>query len=218
MTTSTTTYISLVNKVLENIGERPVISFNSAVARKCLSVVNDALTDLSYAYDWSFLKASVIANSWKNEVADVGNIQRLNSVSYGSLSEGYRELTNVSDQVFDNSLIVSGVGNVFNLASYGAVRVNPYPKDNNEQVKYRFYVIKQLELPINQNDIVQVPDRFISLVNYNACKLMCVAHLDDSNGAQTWNAIYSDQLRRIITRETSTTASSMNVYKRRGSY
>ncbi|AGR48559.1 tail protein [Anabaena phage A-4L] len=212
----TTTFIQLVNKCLENIGERPVISFNNSVARKAADTVRDAITDVSYSYDWSWLTTSIIANSWINERADLGDVQSVKHVSYGSSSDGYRELTFTDERTFDAAKIYPGVGQVFTFNEYGGVRINPYPETVEEQVKYKFYVVKEATLPSVEIDVINIPDRFIQLITYNACTQLSISHLDDAQASQMWNSKYIDQLSRLRARERNTTQSGANMFKFRG--
>jgi hypothetical protein len=212
----TTQFIQLVNKVLENCGERPVISFNNAVARKVSNLVKDALTDVSYAYEWNWLTTSVIANSWLMDVANVGDVQSVKKLMYGSTTTGYREVPFVDEVSYNHQPIYSGVAQYFTFSEYGEVRVNPYPKTNEEQIKYLFFVVKSLTLPLNETDIVDIPDRFIPLISYNACKHVCVAHLDDSNAAQMWSIQYENQLSKLRARERNSPQGGVSMFKFRG--
>jgi hypothetical protein len=212
----TTQFIHLVNKVLENCGERPVISFNSAVARKVSNLVKDAMTDVAYSHEWNWLTTSVIANSWLKDVADVGDVQTVKRVMYGTDTTGYREIRFVDEASYNTQPVYEGVAQYFTFSEYGEVRVNPYPITNEEQIKYKFFVVKNLILPLNETDTINIPDRFVPLVSYNACKHVCVAHLDDANAAQMWNIQYENQLSKLRARERNTPQGGVSMFKFRG--
>lgn len=216
MVQQTTTFIQLVNKVLENIGERPVISFNSSVARKASDNVRDAIADVAYAHDWMWLKTSTIATSWVNEVAELGDVQTIHQVSYNT-GTSYRLLSFLDEMMFDQLNITSGIGEYFTFSVYGGVRVNPYPITNEEQVKYRFYITKDVIKPVVETDIIQIPDKYIPLVALKACEQLSMSHLDDAQAVQLWNAKYNDLLTRLRSKERDTPQNAASMFKFRGS-
>ena len=98
---SKTNLLEAVNKVLENIGERRVLSVNTPVARKAVEAVKDSVIDIASLNDWEWLKQWIPAQSWTNERADLGDTQRIHAVQYGDVLNGYRNIPDVDARVFD---------------------------------------------------------------------------------------------------------------------
>jgi hypothetical protein len=96
------------------------------------------------------------------------------------------------------------------------VLVNPYPQDTSEQIKYVFIVVSNVILPEFENDIINIPDRYMPLISYNACKQVSIAHLDDANAAQMWNVQYEGQLAKLRARERNTPQGGASLFKYRG--
>lgn len=221
MEQSTTTLIQAINKVLENIGERQIISTQSPVGRKMITALTDGLHDFASEHDWSFLKDKIIANSWNNENADLGEIQRLHKVVYGDKSTGFIDIPWVDVGSFDSRPVTPMVGDgdtplYHTYETYNTVRLQPYPTTPEQQSKFRFHVTREVVPPANVDDTFPVPERLMPLVIYKACTYACLSHLDDPQAANTWNIMYTNMLNRIKARETATTTSQLNMYHYRG--
>lgn len=213
MEQSTTTNIELINKALENIGERPVTSINSSVARKAFQAVKDSIYDLASVYDWEWTKDEILAQSWVLDTASLGNTQRVHTVTYGDTSVGFRELSFIDPVSFSRLPRVVGEPRNYTQSTYNRVKVNPYPNTPEEQSKYRFFVTRELTPGNNATDVIPVPERFITLLLFRVCSYLSVSHLDDTNAAKNWAAQYSDLLQRVRARERGYSARQTNMFR-----
>lgn len=219
METSNSTLSMVVNTVLENIGERRQLNLSSPVSRKCIRALTDALTDIASLDDWEFSRATILAETWNNDVADLGNVLRVHSVSYGDASAGFVSIPWI-DEVHYNSLPVTyhstnQRARVFTIAGYNKVRLNPYPITFDEKSKYRFKVTQSLSMPILDDDTFPIPERLMSLLVYKACSLMSISHLDDQQAAAIWDRQFSNLLLQTRARESNLPIGGINTFKLR---
>ncbi|MBD2200153.1 MULTISPECIES: phage adaptor protein [Calothrix] len=213
---SNTTHIQILNKVIENIGERRVTSLNTAIARKAQEALKDSLLDIASAHDWEWTKDSILALSWANETAELGETQRIHSVSYGSSSEGYRELVYIDPISFDRRPLLTGYPQFYTYSTYNKVRINPYPNTPEEQSKYRFYVTRELTAPVSETDLIPIPERLLPLLVFRACHYLAVSHLDDAQAAQLWAKQYDILLNKVRARERGQSHRQVNMFRLRG--
>lgn len=210
---STTTNIELINKALENIGERPVVSINSPVARKALQALKDSVYDIASTHDWEWTKDAILAQSWVLDTADLGETQRIHTVSYGSAANGYRELAFLDPVSFDRLPQQVGEPRNYTQSTYNKVRVNPYPNTPEEQAKYKFFVTRELTPGNNATDVLPFPERVLTLVLYRMCYYLCVSHLDDAGAAQQWGQQYVNLLQRLRSRERGYSHRQTNMFR-----
>lgn len=216
MEQSSTNLIGAVNRVLENIGERRVISLETPVARKAVVALSDALQDINSMNDWEWSKEYIPAISWNLEAADLGDTLRIHDVQYGSRTAGYRSLNFIEVRDFDFRPVLTGTPVYFTVETYNRVKVNPYPMDVTEQAKYRFYVTRELIMPATPTSTFPMPERHLQLLYFKAQAVLAQNHLDDANAMQMYEQQYRDLLQRMRDRERLTPSYGTNLFKQRG--
>lgn len=220
MEQSKVTLLQGVNKVLENTGERRVNTFSSPVSRKCVEALTDAVLDIAALNDWEWTKNTVLAESWFNEVADLGDIQRLHGVSVGGALYGYWDVPFEHTQSFDRRPIQAYYSDgdrprSYTIQTYNRIRFNPYPITAEQQASFRFYVTKSLIPPSLPNDVFPVPDRFMPLVYHKACELMAINHLDDAQAAASYARQFESLAARLRDRERNVPSGGYSIFRYR---
>jgi hypothetical protein len=213
--TTTSTYLQIVNRVIENLGDKPVSAFaNSGVARKVQRSVNDAIADIIYSNSWNWAKGTIPATSWSTNVATVLGVSTFHGVSYGTNALGYFPVPFVDEETIDRYALLAGVARSCALSNDSTIKFYPYPANATEQSKYRFYVSLAPVLPVVESDLVQLfPERYVPLIVYRATVDACSTVIDDKTAMQTWLALYNNQLSKLRTRERSTPTNYNNMFK-----
>lgn len=220
MELSTTDLITEVNRVLEDTGERRVLNLGNPVARKAVQALQTAVLDIANIADWEWIKKKIIAQSWTDETADLGDTQRIHGVSIGTKELGYQPLAWLPPQEFDQMQIVPYSGTsqfearYYTIDGYNTVRVNPYPTDITQRSRIQFYVSSELIPPTQPTDKFPVPERLMPLIHFRACHYFCLSHLDDAGGAGQWANQFEAMVTRIRDRERSTPSKGVNLFKR----
>ena len=219
---NTVRLIDAVNTVLESIGERKVTSFNSPVARKANQSVQEALVDIATSHDWDWLKDTILAISWLQDTAYIGDVQKVYAVSVGDSTIGTRLVPWVDKITYDvrpvTPMLATEVypySSYYTQPKYGYISVNPYPTTSSQQAFYRFSVLKDIIPPSDLLDKFPLPSRFMPLVYYRAGFSMAMNHLDDADSAQMFARQYDTLLMRLRDRERDIPQSSANMFRYR---
>lgn len=220
MTSSTSTMLQIVNKVLLNVGERQVTAFTSPTALKALYAVEEALREIENLDDWSWTRQEVTATSWVNEVATLPLFQRIHQVTYQVSATTRRELVFLDKQSFNLTDLqpfgsTSDVGRYYTIIDDNTLAVNPYPTTAPSRLLFKFLVTTPLVISLLPTSTLPVPERLILLVTKLASYLMAVRHLDDTNIARNFRSEFEAQLVMIRTRESLTPSRGTNMYRRR---
>lgn len=217
---STTNLLTATNRVLRDIGERGVLNLSSPVSLKASSFLADAVRTLGSEHDWEWSRDRIGASTWLNERADLGDVQRIVSVTYGDTTGGYWPVDWVDNEDFDLRSLTSFVGTtsglrpyVWTAATYNIIRLNPYPSDLTGQGNTVFYVVRDLPPPTLASDTFPVPERYMFCLYKQACAQMAMKHLDDPNLAQIYLAEYKELVNKLRAREQSTPARGFNMYR-----
>ncbi len=210
-----TTALSLINQALLNIGERQVTSLTTPTAQLAFNSLLEALRDIETIHRWEWLYDTIPAVSWTNEVADLGSIQQLHSVSVGDSSTGYRQLEYVKPQDFDVLPLSTGTPRYYTQTGYGEYKLNPYPVSSTDRAKVRFYVTRSIPLPVLETDDVQAPQRFDQLIIKRLSYLLALRHLDDAQTAAQFNGEFESLTQRYRDRERKVPTTKPSMYRRR---
>jgi len=218
---STTTLLQNANEVLRSIGERPLLQLSGTTADRLRDVFRQALRDVEALHTWDWLYAQVPAISWSQDEANLGDIQRLFTVSVGDTTQGYRELQWMDFTDYDKNPITGYTGTddearVYTMSSNSRVKLNPYPSDSTAQARVRFYVLQTLTLPSGDDStFALIPERYMPLVVKRASYLMALRHLDDTATAAYFNNEYEILTQQYRNNERKAPTQQLNMYRRR---
>ena len=221
ITYSTENFLTVCNRVLENIGERTAAnSTGTPVARKVATAVRDAVKDIASYHDWDWAKDYVFLNSWSNENATLIGVEVVHGLSYGDSTNGFYPVPWVDNQTFDRFPLQPSTGDLDRPQMYtphagDKVRVNRYPTNGTQQNKFRAYVTLTLPAISNDSAFIPVPDFALPLVVYRSCMYMAVSHLDDAQAAGLWATQYESMLNRLRNRQRNLPTQRNNLFKRR---
>jgi hypothetical protein len=218
---SSTDLITATNTILENIGERRVLSITTPVARKATVALQQAVYDIASLNSWEWLKEFIPAVSWVNERADLGDTSRVHSVQWGSSVDGYRQIPWIDPREFDYLPLQSYSDSntkprFFTQETYNIVKVNPYPSTATEQGRIRFYVTREMVPPYNPDDFFPLPERHMSMVYFRAQHYLATSHLDDKELAATWGQQFDMYVQRIRDKERLAPTFGGNIFKLQG--
>jgi hypothetical protein len=221
MTSSTSTMLQVVNKVLLNVGERQVTAFTSPTALKALNAVEEALREIENLDDWSWTRSEVTASSWSNEVATLPTFQRIHQVTYQVDTNSRREVSFIDKQSFNLTSLrafnsTQDVGSYYTIIDDNTIALNPYPTDATTRGNFKFLVSLPLVIGLLPASVLPVPERLILMVVKLASYLMAVRHLDDTNIAKNFRSEFEAVLSMVRSRETLLPTRGTNMFKRRG--
>ena len=226
MATSTTNLIQVVNKVLENIGERTVTQLGSPLATLVLDAITDACYELSVFSEWTFQKLFLPAVSWTLESAYLGDgIQAVHNVLSGDKTVGYKNLVFLPSDRFANIPLSSTTdtqlysARYYMVTGYNTVRLNPYPTGPTGQSQIIFDVTTSILPPTLPGDFFPIPERFIPLIIAKATELTLIRHIADLNSAKAEGDRFTRIAMLMMQRERGTVSGRQSMYKpRRGVY
>ena len=231
MTQSVTNLLQVVQQVLRNIGERPVVNLNvprSNVIQKTLDAIKDGLREVEMMADWTWMRQQIRATSWVNEAATVPNILRLYGVHYIPPSPTFTQLSYPVPQVSLEHFQVytyTPLINAWNYPSYFAYLnadtylFNPYPTTIPQQNAIVFTVQRETTLPTAETGTFGMPERYMTLLINHVCYMMAVRHLDSNQTAAAFATEVARLLPTMIQRDQAVLPGARNAYRRnRGQY
>jgi hypothetical protein len=185
---STSTLLDTANVVFRSIGERPVLTINNVQGDRVRDCIRQACLDTETLHTWDWLYKKSIANSWTANVASLPTYQRLFGVLVGDNTSGYRELTYVPEIQLDCQPVTAYTGTSDSAKLYtlvtGGVKFSQYPSDLISQGRIVFYMQEPIIVPTQENEtFVNIPERYMPLIEKKACHLMCIRYLDDAQAA-----------------------------------
>lgn len=227
--TTETNLLQAVNRVLRDVGERPVTSLSQNPASiKATTYLQDAFTLLQAEHNWEWENLILPASSWVGGTARLGNVQRIYDC-YWNTQYGQIILTNVSEPEI---LRVNPVGfkndtpnarpRYWAIGSvsgddFKTVLLRPFPDDTETQAKVTFAIQTYFKPPVNATEPFSMPERFLPILYYKATSDMLIKHLEDTNGYQVAQAEYNKHLNLFRSRENKT-PSTINMFRRNQTY
>jgi hypothetical protein len=168
--------------------------------------VRMALRAIASEYSaWPWLNGEYTANTWVQEKANLpGSLLHLHHIfDKGSkreviyqdeLSFSYRTLVPYSG---------SNGGSYFYTITGDDFRFNPYPTDFDARNNISFKAAILLPDPVQDTDVIQIPDRDINMLVYRVLSMMAVDHMKDTGLAQLYSLEYGRALaqakNRVVT-------------------
>jgi len=219
MASSSTTLLEAINRVLLDVGERSVLNVSSPVSRKAQAYLGEAVYTITSYADWDFTKGRINAISWAGDTANLGDIQRITGVYYGTTTNAYRPITWVDVRDFDLSAPTPyddsflSHPRIYTISGYGEVRLNPYPTGATGQSRIFFHVVKDLYPPTLPEGTFPIPERFMPLIIKKATALMLHRHLDDGASAQVVEAEFEALMGRLRARERGVSTGDLNMFR-----
>ena len=222
MANSTSTLLQVVNKILLNVGERQVTSFQSPVALKALNSIEEALREIENLDDWSWTREVVTATSWVNEVATLPTFTRIHDIYFVS-SSFKTALTFIDSVEFALSNVypftIDNVPNTFSryytINNDSTVSVQPYPNDTTTRSYVKFVISSSLSIPQLITDTLPLPERYVVLVIKLASYNMAVRHLEDTNVARNFRSEFEASLAMLRSRGNLIPTSGHSMYRQR---
>lgn len=222
MTNSTSTLLQVVNKILLNVGERQVTSFQSPIALKALNSVEEALREIENLDDWSWTRQVVTATSWNNEVATLPVFSRIHDVYF--VSSSFKSALTFIDSVefalsnnypFTVDTVPNTFGRYYTINNDSTVSVLPYPNDSTTRSYIKFVISSSLTIPTLTTDTLPLPERYVVLVIKLASYNMAVRHLEDPNIARNFRSEFEASLAMLRNRGNLIPTSGHNMYRSR---
>jgi hypothetical protein len=226
MPVSTTNLLQVVNKVLENCGERNVTALGSPLTTLVYNAIVDACHEVSVFSEWTFLKIFLPAQTWTIETAYLGDgIQAIHNVLSGDTATGYKSLVFLQSDAFNTIPLTPTTdtqlysARYYMVTGFNLVRVNPYPTQTIGQSQILFDVTTTILPPVQPTDLFPVPERFLPLIVAKATELVLVRHIADMNAAKAEGDRFMRMATLIMQRERGTVSGRQNLYKsKRGVY
>jgi len=211
---ATRTLIEAINDVLLQVGERPTSSLTSPVSRKAFLAIEAALNDINAANDWLFKKLNVPITQRTVEIHTVPGLERLDRLHYRNAESGQETLLyHMSPaELYGTYKVEPGTPQAYALIDDETIAILPYPEVLNVIIVYG---TRSIAMPQGSADLIDVPDRFYSLVMTRALYHMLTTHLSDTQAAGVKDLEYQRQVRQLIRKETATTRQNRNLYRRR---
>lgn len=231
MTQSITNLLQVVQQVLRNIGERPVVNLNvprTNVIQKTVDTIKDGLREVEMMSDWTWMREQVRATTWVNQAATVPNILRLYGVHYNPPAPALTQLSYPIPQIsleHFQTYTSTPLTNTWNYPQYFAYLnadtyfFNPYPLTPAQQNAIVFTVQRETLMPTLETGTFGMPERYITLLINHVCYMMAVRHLDSTSTAAAFANEVSRLLPTMIQRDQAALPGASNAYRRnRGQY
>ena len=217
MAQTTKTALQLCNEALLQIGERSVSNFGTAVAQKAKAALDEAITEICYLDDWSWMRHKVVALAWSGTTATLSNrTVRVFSVAYDSMINGsYYELKYLERTAFDAQPTTPGRPRYWTMLDNDDIGIKPYPDNTDDQTSIKFYVSQTIPLPRNPGDTLEMPDRYLPLLMKRVMYHLATRHLDDAGYANRLSEEYQLLFRRLRNLERRRGVGTMSMYRRR---
>lgn len=221
--TSTSTRLEVVNRVLLNVAERQVTTTVgnelSTAAQRAVESVRTSFQELSLMYDWSWNFAAKTADSFLLETATVNNMHRLHDVVYKRIVgvQDYRKLlTPVSHSVFQSMPIIqmqdNQVPEYYCLWTDNEIKFNPYPQAS-QYNNFLFLITETKVLPVADIGVFSCPERFLVPLVFRASYYMAVNHVHDAQLATQFETWYYNWITRSAGRERGIPTGKLSMFQ-----
>jgi hypothetical protein len=209
------TLLEAVNDVLLQVGERPSSSLTNPVSRKAFLAIEAALNDINTANDWVFKKLAVPITQRTQERHTVPGLERLDRLHYRSPTTLRETLLRpmAPSELYGAYEVKAGIPEAYALVDDETIAVLPYPEELSVIIVYG---TKSILIPQGRDDLVDLPDRFYSLLLTRALYHMLATHLSDNAAASLKDQEFVVRVRQMIKKEAATTRQGRNLYRRRG--
>lgn len=219
MTTSTSTLLTVVNKVLTNVGERQVTNLSSSIAVRAVNSIEEAIREIENLDDWSWTRDKLSASSWVNEVATLPSFTRIHDVLFVSPTTRkvlvYIDPVDFALQELTSFTITTDSPTYYTINNDTSVSVSPYPVGSTLQDYVVFILSSTIPIPTTASSTFNIPERYLTLVTKLASYNLAVRHLDDKGIASNFRSEFEAMLVMIRSRGNLTPTSGTNMFKRR---
>lgn len=213
MATSTSTLLTVVNRVLINANERTIANTTTLIGQQVKESIRMALLMLASTGHWAWTEDRINATSWSSGVATLPtNVSLIRSVAWDNDDGVLIPLRYVQRQVFDQIVADSYNSNTgralwYTITDTNVVRVNPYPTTVGEQNKIWFYVVETIDLPASDAGTFPIPEEFIPTLVVMATQFFLKRDQED------YLDVAMQELNRKLTRNMRTPQTEMNLYR-----
>lgn len=213
-----TTLLDTANVVFRAIGERPVLTLSTTQGDRVKDCIKQACNDTETLHTWDWLHRRITADSWTVNVAQLPTYQRLFDVVTGDSTQGFKRLEYVTEPQLDSLPVKSYTGTT-NAARYytivsGGIKFSSYPGDVVSRGRILFYIQEPIKVPALDNDtFINVPERYLPLIEKKACHLMAVRYLDDAQAASYFQQEFEQLVQQYRAFERKAPVGKTTIYR-----
>lgn len=224
MATSTSTLLTVCNRILLNCNERTISDTSSTlIGQQVRECVRSALISLCKFGEWTWTNDRVTASSWSAQVATLGtDVHRIKAVSWqnADVDSILIPIKFATRGVFDQYVLEAYTDDVgkpryWTLIDYNVVHVNPYPNNAEQRAKIFFYVNRWYTIPSTDAGTFSIPEEFISMLVLNATAHFIKRHMDDPNISRSFEDEYIAELTQARARQMTIPGQAWNMYRGR---
>lgn len=198
MATSTTTLLTLANKVADVIAEKrfsSVITSPTRTASRVRDNIDSAVRELESEHRWSWLYKRANAASWSTDVATITDLKILLQVVHGNDTLGYRAIPVLPRkeyriQTSSSYDVDANYPQYYVQLEDNQFAFNPYPADATRQNLLTFEYIKLTTLPTTDNGTFEIPERYMELLLYKTSALSALNIMLRPDLATAWDQRY----------------------------
>ena len=224
MVTSTRNKLSVVNSVLNSVGERGLGASGTQIGSIVVDCIREAILDVSTGASWNEMR-ELVSGTWSTDnltVAD--NVYKISGVLYE------RDTTNpawfpVKFVTLETYLMYPLTGyasgnypQVWTQTEANIIRMNPYPTSAGEKAKINVEVYKYPPVPTNDTDYFACSDQFLNLIQYKASSLFALKYLSDPTGYRAFDMEFEKLRRKQLVYATGLPSGGYTMYRGRRSH
>lgn len=172
------TFLTFGNDILADINEpglSTIVGNADPVARKLLSSVKAALTDVGTAHEWQWLFVRANADTWNIGQATIDNCWRLKYVEYDNGTRNHL-LTLIPQNAVRRWAAVAGSPMYFSPVNAKNYTVHPYPDGATEQGYVYFNYYKLPDLITADDQELEFENPFLDLISRRVRQYMHLRH------------------------------------------
>lgn len=221
--TSTTTLLEAVNRVLLDVGERQVTSISNPASRKARAYLQDAFNDIQDFHDWAWTAQEFTASSWNDDEATFNNLKRVREVFHNNESNEPRSRIPYvpistyeiySIESYDSSTSPDTQPQHYTIIDEDTLKFNPYPTDVNGRSDIKVLGYRYYSFPELSNGVFDLPERFIPMLLKRATYMMLARHLGDLDAAQIHQQEFEIQLKHQRDKDFMYRSGGVNMHRR----
>lgn len=220
--TSTSTLLEVVNRVLLDVGERQVTSITNPASRKAEAYIQDAFYDIQDFHDWAWTSEEFTAASWSTDEATFNGLKRVREVFWNNDSDEPRdripyvpistyEIFTVED--FNSTDDPDTKPLRYTIIDEDTLKFNPYPTDVTAQTSIKVLGYRLYSPPSTASGTFNMPERFIPMLIKRAVYMMLARHLGDLDAAQIHQREFEIQLKHQRDKDFMYRSGGINMFR-----
>jgi hypothetical protein len=220
MTTSISSLLQVVNRVLLNNGEREQRLLNTPTSYLARDCVRDALEELSLGDDWEWARERVtpVFTDWTSNTVRIRNVHRIHAVSYfDSTFQAHQPVDFIDEVSFDQHPSPPATQRVpcfFTQLDDERFKFDVTPT-NLEVSNYRFYLTRRNIMPTLETDLFNISEQGIPLLVSLASSKFGQRHTGETTNADRFLQEYQRQADGVRQHKRTRPSKPFNIYRRR---